>query len=199
MPQHLAIACPKCPSEEAEVHLDPRADELSPVTAFSCRLCGHRWRPTEVPYLFAPDYDQAYADAPPLPEEELTLALWAEGINLRARAAHEGNGSAIDPGGYRLFYLRQAAYLDRTAHALAAAAQSGLTRHQHVADAVDAAVMAADLLLHFDLELGQVHVEGALGADSSQWQTSDGLRAYVRQEYTAWQDWETTTRRNRHP
>jgi hypothetical protein len=191
MPAHLVIRCPKCPSDEVEVQLDPPPSAPSAVAAFACLLCGHRWHPTELPDLIAPDYDQAYGTAPTLVEEELTLALWAEGINLRAQAARNGKGPAVDHGGYRLYYLRQAAYLDRAAHAIAVAAHGSLIDQQQAADAGDAAVMAADLLVHLDLELGQVYVEGPLGADFPQWQSPEGLRGYVRQEYTAWREWES--------
>ncbi|MFG2210556.1 hypothetical protein [Streptomyces sp. NPDC048638] len=196
MHDHLVIHCPVCPSEEVQAQLGT-ADGASTVTALACMLCGHRWHPTEVPELLAPDYDQAYGTAPALAEEELTLAMWAEGINLRAHAARNGNGPAVDHGGYRLFYLRQAAYLDRAAHAMAVAARGDLITSQQAGDAADAAVMAADLLLHLDLDLDQVHVEGALGADSPQWQSPEGLRGYVRQEYAAWQEWESAARRHR--
>ncbi|TLQ39277.1 hypothetical protein [Streptomyces marianii] len=195
---HLVIHCPRCPSHEVEAQLDPPAGTSSPaVAALACVLCGHRWHPGELPQILAPDYDQAYAAAPALAEEELTLAMWAEGINLRAQAARDGNGPAVDHGGYRLFYLRQAAYLDRAAHATQVAAHGGLIDPEHATDAADAAVMAADLLLHLDLDLGEVHVEGLLGPDSPQWQSPEGLRAYVRQEYVAWQEWENTARRAR--
>lgn len=197
MPTHLTIHCPKCPSDEVDGRLSPPDDVSSPVAALVCRLCGHRWHPGELPDLLAPDYDQAYGTAPTLTEEELTLALWAEGINVRAHAARDGRGRAVDHGGYRLFYLRQAAYLDRAAHAMEVAAQGGMVDPEDAADAADAAVMAADLLLHLDLELDQVHVEGLLGADAPQWQSPEGLRGYVRQEYTAWQEWENTVRRDR--
>ncbi|GAA3710050.1 hypothetical protein ACRWOO_28490 [Streptomyces sp. NEAU-PBA10] len=196
MPDHLVIQCPKCPSDEVEAQLAPSSDAPS-VAAFACLLCGYRWQPAELPDLLAPDYDQAYGTAPALDEEELTLALWAEGINLRAQAARNGHGPAVDAGGYRLFYLRQAAYLDRAAHLMEVAAHGALVDEESAADASDAAVMAADLLLHLDLELDQVHVEGMLGADSPQWQSAEGLRGYVRQEYTAWQEWEATARRAR--
>lgn len=197
MPAHLTIHCPKCPSDEVDGRLSPPEDASSPVAAFVCRLCGHRWHPGELPDLLAPDYDEAYGTAPTLTEEELTLALWAEGINLRAQAARDGHGPAVDHGGYRLFYLRQAAYLDRAAHAMQVAAHGGLVDPEHAADAADAAVMAADLLLHLDLDLNQVHVEGMLGADAPQWQSPEGLRGYVRQEYTAWREWENAVRRSR--
>ncbi|MEW1760402.1 hypothetical protein AB0393_28310 [Streptomyces cyaneofuscatus] len=193
---HLVIHCPNCPSDEAEAQLGAPGDP-SPIAALACLLCGHRWHPTEIPQLLAPDYDQAYGTAPALAEEELTLAMWAEGINLRAEAAREGHGPAVDHSGYRLFYLRQAAYLDRAAHAMAVAARGRLITQQPADDAADAAVMAADLLLHLDLELGQVHVEGALGADLPQWQSPEGLRGYVRQEYIAWREWESAVRRSR--
>ncbi|MCX4826554.1 hypothetical protein OG883_43740 [Streptomyces sp. NBC_01142] len=196
MPDHLVIHCPKCPSDEVEAQLDPPEGAPS-VAAFACLLCGHRWHPAELPHLLAPDYDQAYGTAPALAEEELTLALWAEGINLRAQAARDGRGPAVDHGGYRLFYLRQAAYLDRAAHAMQVAAHGALIDEEQAADADDAAVMAADLLLHLDLELDQVHVEGLLGAESPQWQSPEGLRGYVRQEYAAWREWEDSARLRR--
>ncbi|MFD4529932.1 hypothetical protein ACFWP7_39725 [Streptomyces sp. NPDC058470] len=196
MPDHLVIHCPRCPSDEVEAQLGSPEDPTA-VAALACLLCGHRWQPTELPHLLAPDYDQAYGTAPALAEEELTLALWVEGINVRAQAAASGNGPGVDHGGYRLFYLRQAAYLDRAAHAMAVAARGQLIAQQPADDAADAAVMAADLLLHLDLELDQVHVEGLLGADSPQWQSPEGLRGYVRQEYIAWQEWESAARRSR--
>ncbi|MFJ4700556.1 hypothetical protein ACIP5N_21745 [Streptomyces sp. NPDC088768] len=197
MSTHLTIHCPNCPSEEVDGQLVPPVDSSSAVAAFICRLCGYRWHPGELPGLLAPDYDQAYGTAPTLTEEELTLALWAEGINLRAQAARDGHGPAVDHGGYRLFYLRQAAYLDRAAHAMEVAAHDGTVTTERAEEAADAAVMAADLILHFDLELDQVHVEGLLDADAPQWQSPEGLRGYVRQEYTAWQEWEKTVRRSR--
>ncbi|WP_159047719.1 hypothetical protein [Streptomyces sp. WM6378] len=193
MPDHLVIHCPACPSNEVETQ-HPIPNDPSTTPALACLLCGHHWRPSALPQVLAPDYDQAYGTAPALAEEELTLAMWAEGINLRAHAARNGQGPAVHPGGYRLFYLRQAAYLDRAAHAMAVAARGRLITSQQAADAADAAVMAADLLLHLDLDLDQVHVEGALGADLPQWQSPEGLRGYVRQEYTAWQEWECAAR-----
>ncbi|MFF9785688.1 hypothetical protein [Streptomyces nigrescens] len=197
MPNRHVIQCRQCTSDDIEAHRAEGPEGLPTVTRFTCARCGHHWAAHETPQLFAPDYGQAYADAPDLAQEELTLALWAEGINIRAEEARAGRGPAIEPGGYRLFFLRQAAYLDRAAHEMELALYCTAVGEDDATVVRDAAVMAADLLLHLDLDLGQVHVEGPFASDAACWQSPGGLCAYVRQEYTAWQDWETTARRNR--
>jgi hypothetical protein len=41
-----------------------------------------------------------------------------------------------------------------------------------------------------DVDLGGLHVEGLLLPSSPEWDPPGGARAYVRQEYAAWREWE---------
>lgn len=191
------IRCPQCALDQLEPHFAGPLHSPAALTAFTCTRCGHRWQAFETPEFPAPDYHQAYGTAPDLAEEEIVLGLWAEGINTRAQAARANSGRAVDSGGYRLFYLRQAAYLDRAAREMELALYCRLVTPDETAAATSAAVESAALLLHLDLDLGQVHVEGPFGPYCAEWQAPGGSRAYVRQEYTAWQEWEVGARLRR--
>ncbi|WP_327359695.1 hypothetical protein [Streptomyces sp. NBC_01304] len=190
MPQHPVTRCPRCDSGDLGVQLAETPARAQHVASFVCIGCGYTWRTSQTSQFPAPDYPQAYGAAPGLDEEEITLGLWAAGINHRTESAQAGHGRPVDSGGFRLFYLRQAAYLDRVARQTEVGLYCGLFDADDAEQARRAADAAAMELLTFDLAHGEVYVEGPLGPAAEAWQQEGGARAYVRQEYREWRNWE---------
>ncbi|MFI0742409.1 hypothetical protein ACH4PU_30685 [Streptomyces sp. NPDC021100] len=185
-----SIRCPLCSRTDLEVSLVRYSGGGKDVTSFTCHRCRYTWEPFETPHFGAPDYATAYAGAPVLMEEELALVLLAEGIKARAEAALTGNGPRIDSGDHRLVLLRKAAWLDRGAREVELGWFCGRYTDDEVNRASTTAERAAAEFMTFDREHGEVHVIGLHGPDAPQWDTNGGPRAYIRQEYKEWLDWE---------
>ncbi|GGZ39234.1 hypothetical protein GCM10010387_36680 [Streptomyces inusitatus] len=183
------IRCPECASEEAQPHLVGTSGGNREVVSFTCVRCEARWWAYETPTAVAPNYMEAYGDAPSLAAEEAVLEMWRQGIAVRAQAARAGDGTPVDQGGLRLFLLRQAAFADRTARKWELAVYSDRVPSGKVAEASAMADETAAALLRIDLEMDGIHVESPLGPSSPEWNTPGGARAYVRTEYVAWREW----------
>ncbi|MFD3330157.1 hypothetical protein [Streptomyces sp. NPDC058701] len=199
-----SIRCPDCSGFELTASFVTYEHGGRDVSSLTCNRCGCSWEAWETPQFAAPSYALAYAGAPGLVDEELALVLLAEGIKDRATAALTGQGPNVESGCHRLVLLRKAAYLDRAAREIELGWFCGTypswlrgtypdwlldTRLDNVVD--DASTKAARAgfeLLKFDLDHGQVHVEGPVGPGSPEWDIAGGTRAYVRSEYWAWQE-----------
>ncbi|MFB8442713.1 hypothetical protein ACFC7A_27045 [Streptomyces niveus] len=182
-----SIHCPECSGSDLTARFVTYEHGGRDVSSLACNRCGCGWEAWETPQFTAPSYSLAYADAPGLVDEELALVLLTEAIKDRATAALTG-GPKVESGCHRLVLLRKAAYLDRAARDIELGWFCGTYPDSIVDDATTKALRASVEFLKFDLDHGQVHVEGPLGPGSPQWDTAGGTRAYVRSEYWAWQE-----------
>ncbi|MEU4898236.1 hypothetical protein AB0B12_38010 [Streptomyces sp. NPDC044780] len=180
-----ALCCPKCHGTELQADILRYRHGGADVSGFSCLQCAAAWEPWEAPQFPAPDYAAAYADAPPLAEEESELVLLADEINDRAMAALTGDGPSVPTVDHRLLLLRKAAWLDRAAHEREVAWYLGGVPAAQVNQGTAWAVQAAHALQNWDLQHDQNDVAGPTGPSSPAWNSAGGARAYVRQEYHA--------------
>jgi hypothetical protein len=155
------------------------------LSSLTCTQCGLNWDADATPGQAGPDYAEAYAHAPDLLDEELALLLQSE-ENPTHRPQTLTGHAWTDYGERRLLLLRQAACQDRITRALELGWFCGQNTHPYVAKGQLAATLAAKTLREFDLAHDHLYASGPLPADSPEWETAQGFRAYTRQEYAGW-------------
>lgn len=182
-----SIRCPECSGAALTAHFVTYEHGGRDISSLTCDRCECSWEAWDTPQFAGPSYSLAYDEAPGLVDEELALVLLTEAIKDRAAAALTG-GPKVESGCRRLVLLRKAAYLDRAAREIELGWFRGTYPDSAVDDASAKAARASFEFLRFDLDHGQVHVEGPVGPGSPQWDIAGGTRAYVRSEYWAWQE-----------
>ncbi|MGW3563586.1 hypothetical protein ACWDSL_06740 [Streptomyces sp. NPDC000941] len=185
-----SLRCPQCDGAELTPAIVHGPAGSKDVSAFTCDRCRFEWEVWETPNFTSPNYVDAYADAPPLMEEETELVALADDLNVRAMAALTGTGLSVPSIDHRLLLLRKAAWLDRAAREREVNWYLGDVPAALVDQGSAWAARAAHDLLTWDLEHHQDGVAGPTSADSAAWNVAGGARAYVRQEYRAMLDQE---------
>lgn len=178
-PNYPPVPCPFCGHRVIDATITPEEP------AVSCPNCCRSWGAHSTPNMSGPDYEAAYpeADTPELTDE--FIALFFQQQLLAAPGASQDRGA---DEATREFLLRDAAARDRDAHCHELQwlrepfTLESLTNAQALAD------MAAGALRTHDLLTRGAFVGGVLGPCADEWSVAGGPRAYVRQEYQAWQD-----------